>query len=182
MDVSAVPSRIAVIGSSGSGKSTFAAALAAREGLPFVATDPVFWTSDWRPTPAADVRRWLESAAAAEQWVTDGNFDDLRTVLWRRAELVVWLDLPRWTTVGRAARRNLGWWLTRRPVWNGRPMTLAKALTGVRHAWRSHALKRRVYPAYLAELAPISVVRLRSAAAARAWLDQRPRSSAAMAG
>src|SRR5580698_11621337 len=82
--------RIAVLGCSGSGKSTLAAALATRLGLPYVATDAVFWTDDWRPTPAAEVRAWLAAATAAERWVTDGNFDGERELLWARAELIVW--------------------------------------------------------------------------------------------
>ena len=77
--------RIAVLGCSGSGKSTLAAALAARLALPYVATDAVFWTADWRPTPAAEVRAWLDAATAADSWVTDGNFDGDRDLYGRSA-------------------------------------------------------------------------------------------------
>src|SRR5579872_5328033 len=79
-------SRIAVVGCSGSGKSSLAAALAARLDLPYVATDPVFWSGDWRPTPADDVRAWLDAATQAPRWVTDGNFDGDRDLLWARAD------------------------------------------------------------------------------------------------
>jgi hypothetical protein len=144
--------RIAVLGCSGSGKSTLAAALAARLGLPYVATDAVFWTGDWRPTPSAEVRVWLDAATAAECWVTDGNFDGDRDLLWTRADLVVWLDLPLVVVLGQALRRNLGWWLGGATVWGGQRMTLAKALGGVRHLLRSHGQKRRAYPGWLSQL------------------------------
>ena len=144
--------RIAVVGCSGSGKSTLAAVLAARLELPLLATDAVFWTADWRPTPANEVRAWLDIATAGVRWVTDGNFDGERDLLWARADLIVWLDLPRTHVLGQALRRNLGWWLTGERVWNGQRMTLAKALGGARHVLRSHGQKRRAYPGWLEQV------------------------------
>jgi hypothetical protein len=164
-------SRIAVIGCSGSGKSTLAAALAARLGLPCLATDQVFWTADWRPVPHAETRAWLEAATAAPAWVTDGNFDGDREVLWARAELIVWLDLPLAVVLAQVLRRNLGWWRSGAPVWGGQRMTLGKALGGARHTLASHGLKRRTYPRWLAELGGTDVVRIRSAEALGRWLE-----------
>lgn len=161
--------RIAVLGCSGSGKSTLAAALAARLGLPYIATDAVFWTADWRATPAAEVRGWLAAAAADERWVTDGNFDADRDLLWARADLIVWLDLPLVVALGQALRRNLGWWLAGVPVWGGQRMTLAKAFGGARHVLRSHAQKRRAYPGWLAEL-DARVVRIGRPARLDRWV------------
>ena len=150
-------SRVLVLGCSGSGKSTLGARLARHLGLPFVATDDVYWRTDWTPVPEPEVR-----TSAAPRWVLDGNFDVQRDVLWGRAELAVWLDLPWTTTVARVARRNLGWWLMRTPVWGGLRMTLPRALSGIRHAATSHALKRRSYPELLAKFPNLTVVRVRS--------------------
>jgi len=168
-----------VIGGSGSGKSTLAAAIAARLGLPYVATDAVFWTGDWRPVPHAETRAWLAEATRAPAWVTDGNFDGDRDLLWSRAELIVWLDLPLARVLAQAVRRNLGWWASGKPVWGGQRMTLAKAWSGWRHAARSHGLKRRTFPGWLAELEGVTVVRLTSRRAARRWLAGLPAGSPA---
>jgi Cytidylate kinase len=161
--------RIAVLGCSGSGKSTLAAALAARLGLPYVATDAVFWTDDWRATPASEVRAWLAEATDAERWVTDGNFDADRDLLWARANLVVWLDLSLAVALSQALRRNLGWWLAGSPVWGGQRMTLAKALGGARHVLRSHAQKRRDYPGWLDEV-DARIVRIGRPARLERWV------------
>jgi hypothetical protein len=169
--------RIAVLGCSGSGKSTLAAAVSEKLALPYVATDQMFWADDWRPTPAADVRAWLATAISQARWVTDGNFDNDRDLLWARAELIVWLDLPLRAVLAQVMGRNLAWWLRRTPVWGGRRMTLAKAFGGVRHALRSHGLKRAVYPAWLAACEPTPYVRLRSKAELANWfagLSHRP--------
>jgi len=164
-------SRIAVLGCSGSGKSTLAAALAEKLGLPFVATDNIYWRAGWTPTPASEVFAWIEDATAQERWVLDGNFDAQREVLWGRAELAVWLDLPWTTTMSRVLRRNLRWWIKSTPVWGGLRMPLARAWDGVRHAARSHALKRRTYPDLFASFPALKVVHIRSTAELRTWLD-----------
>ncbi len=164
--------RIIVLGCSGSGKSTLAPVLAARLALPYLASDPVYWTADWRPVAPTEVRAWAEAAtaAAAEAWVLDGNFDAERDLVWGRAELAVWLDLPLTTTLWRVMRRNLGWWIGRETVWGGNRMTLAKALTGIGHTLRSHALKHRTYPAQLAEFPHLQVVRITAPRQLAAWL------------
>lgn len=162
--------RIIVLGCSGSGKSTLAPVLAARLALPYLATDRVYWTADWRPVPQAEVRTWAHAATAAEAWVLDGNFDAERDLVWGRADLAVWLDLPLATTAWRVTRRNLGWWLSRASVWGGNRMTLVKALTGIRHTLRSHALKHRTYPAQLAEFPHLQVVRITAPRQLAAWL------------
>jgi hypothetical protein len=159
-----------VIGCSGSGKSTLAPLVAARLALPYLATDGVYWTADWRPTPPDEVRTWADNATSAEAWVLDGNFDAERDLVWARAELAVWLDLPFATTLARVSRRNLGWWIGRQTVWGGARMTLAKALTGIRHTLRSYAQKHETYPALLADFPNLEVARLTSPSAVKRWL------------
>jgi len=166
------PSRVVVLGCSGSGKSTLGAALARRLGLPFVPTDNIYWKPDWTPVPASDVRAWIESATTGERWVLDGNSDAQRDILWWRAELAVWLDLPCATTVWRVLQRNLRWWGSRAPIWGGLRMTLPKAWSGVHHAARSHSRKRRAYPDWLAAFPNLNVVHIRSARELRAWVDR----------
>ena len=119
---------------------------------------------------SADVRAWADQATAAESWVLDGNFDAERDLVWGRAQLAVWLDLPLMTTLWRVSRRNLGWWINRETIWGGQRMTLSKALSGIRHALRSHALKRAAYPLRLAEFPHLQVVRIRSARQSKLWL------------
>jgi adenylate kinase family enzyme len=49
--------RVAVVGSSGAGKSTFARDLGARTGLPVVHLDRPFWRPGWVETPREEWRR-----------------------------------------------------------------------------------------------------------------------------
>jgi adenylate kinase family enzyme len=91
--------RILVMGSSGSGKSTFVKRLSALTGLPTVSLDALFWKPGWRPSDAAEFEKRVTAAAHLPRWIMDGNFisggaGDLRRNL---ADAVIWFDLPRRT-------------------------------------------------------------------------------------
>jgi adenylate kinase family enzyme len=97
--------RIAVIGSGGSGKSTFARALGARLGLPVIHLDTLFWRPGWKEMPEAEWRAVQEELVAADAWILDGNHESTLDVRLRRADTVVMLDFPRWRCLWRVVRR-----------------------------------------------------------------------------
>src|SRR5438477_11394648 len=91
--------RVLVMGSSGSGKSTFAMRLAELTGLPMVSLDALFWQPGWQPSMPDRVGARVTAAANAPNWIMDGNFisrgaGELRRSL---ADTVIWFDLPRYT-------------------------------------------------------------------------------------
>ena len=69
--------RIAVVGSSGSGKSTFARRLGDALGQPVIELDAINWQSGWKDLvttdPDAFVRR-VEADIRGDNWVVDGNY------------------------------------------------------------------------------------------------------------
>jgi adenylate kinase family enzyme len=91
--------RILVMGSSGSGKSTFAQRLSAMTGIPMVSLDALFWKPGWVPSEAAEFETRVTEAARLPRWIMDGNYTssgagDLRRSL---ADAIIWFDLPRRT-------------------------------------------------------------------------------------
>lgn len=89
------PQRIAIVGSGGSGKSTFAERLGARTGLPVTHLDEVYWKPGW---VEPDKDEWIEvqrQLAAADRWIIDGNHGSTIDVRFSRADTVVFLDIPR---------------------------------------------------------------------------------------
>jgi len=165
------PRRILIIGASGSGKSTAAAAVAEKLGLPFIATDSFYWLSDWRPAAQVEYGRLADEATSQPRWVMDGNFDDLRAIVWARAELIVWLDFPTALVIRRVILRNTRWLISRTPTWSGNRMDLARAISGIRHACRSIAGKRRNYPAYLSEFPSKPALRFTNPRDLAKWID-----------
>lgn len=86
--------RVAVIGTSCAGKTTFAARVARCIGARHVELDALHWGPDWTERPAEAFRRAVAEAAATERWVVDGNYRAVRDLIWPRAEAIVWLDYP----------------------------------------------------------------------------------------
>jgi adenylate kinase family enzyme len=167
------PTRILVAGGSGSGKSTVAAALARRTGLPYVELDALFHGPGWVPRPgfAADVA----ALAARDAWVTEWQYSAVRPLLLERAELLVWLDLPRWRVMAQLVPRTVRRRVRRTELWNGNvEPPLWTVFTDPDHilrwAWRTHPRTgQRIAAARDAGRCP-PVVRLRGRAEIRGWL------------
>ena len=163
--------RVLVVGTSGAGKTTVATRIAARLGLPVHASDPFYWQPDWQPAPREQVDECLAGVLNQPRWVLDGNFERQWRQAWIEAECVVWLDYPLPTVLWQLAIRNFGWALRRTTVWSGNRMSVRQAFSGVVHAVRSHAAKRRRYPQYVAQLNGVTVLRFQSRRETRAWLS-----------
>jgi adenylate kinase family enzyme len=90
--------RILVMGSPGSGKSTFARRLSSVTGFPVVSLDALFWKPGWIPSDAAEFESRVTEAAHLPRWIMDGDFVARAGALRRSlADAVVWFDLPRRT-------------------------------------------------------------------------------------
>ena len=163
-----------VIGQSGSGKTTTARRLAALLDLPHIELDALFHGPGWTPSPTFvdDVR----VATHASGWVVDGNYSAfLGTLVWERADTVVWLDLPRTTTLRRAITRTASRALLRTELWNGnreRVHTVLRATHPIRWTWQTFHANRAKYEARLADpaFADLTKVRLQSPRAVEEWL------------
>jgi adenylate kinase family enzyme len=168
--------RVVVVGISGSGKTRLSQTLSQRLAVPHIELDALFWQPGWQPTPREIFRPRVEAALAATGWVTDGNYDSVRDVIWRRATSLVWLDYPlplalwrlSWRTLRRVAQREM--------LWNGNRERVRVNLFSrdsiFLWALTSHPRHRREYPVELArpEYAHLQTVRLRSPRETEQWL------------
>ncbi len=110
--------RIAVIGSSGAGKTTVAHRLAAAIDAPVTALDAVYHQPQWTPLPVEEFRRRVAAVTARDRWVVDGNYSLVRDIVWERADVIVWLDLPKWLVMSRITRRTVLRGITKQGLWN----------------------------------------------------------------
>lgn len=107
--------RVLVIGSGGSGKSTFAPRLGERLGLPVIHLDKVFWRSGWVETPKDEWKRKVEELCGGDSWVMDGNYSGTLDVRLEACDTVIFLDLPRVLCTWRVLKRAVMYRSTSRP-------------------------------------------------------------------
>ena len=168
-------SRIAVVGTTGAGKSTLARDLAGRLGAPCVELDALYWGPDWTPASDAAFRARTAEAVAGDAWVVAGNYGQVRDLVWPRADRLVWLDYSIRTVFPRLVRRTLRRTRRREALWAGnRERFWAQFAWNGLFIWalRTHWRRRREYPALLRrpQHAHLRLTRLRSPAATARWL------------
>jgi adenylate kinase family enzyme len=169
--------RIAVIGTTGSGKTTLASRIADRAGVPHVELDALHWGPDWTPVPLEVFRSRVTQALSGRRWVTDGNYGKVRDIVWRRADTVVWLDYGLGVVLTRLAGRTCRRIFTREELWSGNRERLWTQLftrdSLFLWALRTYRKRRREYPELLmrAEHVHLQAIRLRSPSEATTWLS-----------
>lgn len=108
--------RVLVIGCAGAGKTTLARRLSTRFDLPFQSLDrDARWLPEWVARDPEEQRAIITRLAGAERWVMDGSDPDSLDLRLPRADLVLWLRVPRATAVVRVLWRGLVHWGRVRP-------------------------------------------------------------------
>jgi shikimate kinase len=157
---------------SGSGKTTVGRELARRLEVPFVELDALVHGPNWTETPDDELRRLLEPVLAGEGWVIDGGYrGKIGNLVWERADVIVWIDLPLRVWMPRLLRRTVRRLRRQEQLWNGNRETIRGAFLEWNglfpYALRLHFRRRRTYPR---ELAGFRYVRLRSQAEVDAFV------------
>jgi hypothetical protein len=167
--------RINVTGTSCSGKTTLARAIAQRLGLPYTELDALFWGPGWEPVPFEVFHARVTDAVRGDRWVLDGGYSTVRPHIWERADTVVWLDYPMPLVLGRWARRTAGRIRSQEEFWpgTGNRESLRNAFRRGGLLWwilRTHRGRRRRIRQQLAAHPDLRLVQLRSPAETGRWL------------
>jgi adenylate kinase family enzyme len=172
-DLPCRPGRIVVAGTSGSGKSTLARAIATTLGIDYFEIDGLYHGPAWTPNP-----RFVDEVTArisAPAWVTEWQYTVAREALADRAELLVWLDLPRHVVMGSVIRRTVRRSVLGLELWNGNREPPLRTFFSdrdhiIRWAWRTNREMVARVSACVAQRPGLNAVALRSRAQAAAWV------------
>jgi adenylate kinase family enzyme len=167
--------RINVIGTSCSGKSTFAKRLGKMLNLPYVELDHFNFEADWVEVKPEVFREKVLEAVKAEGWIVDGNYSIARDMIWPIADTIIWLDYPLRTVLWRSIKRTIRRSVKGEPCCNGNRESFRRALSResiILWVLTTHASRRKRFMEVLPKLASPGreIVVLRSPEAAQCWL------------
>jgi len=107
--------KVIVIGSGGSGKSTFARELGERTGIEVIHLDQEYWRPNWEKTPTDEWEAKVAAMLERDSWIMDGNFGGTREMRMRAADTIIFLDLPRHICLYRILKRTIKYYGRSRP-------------------------------------------------------------------
>ncbi|PSB09348.1 adenylate kinase [filamentous cyanobacterium CCP1] len=169
--------RISIVGTTGSGKTTLARQVAQRLQIRHVELDALHWEPNWTAVSDEVFQARVMDALKGDCWVVDGNYSEVRDLIWRQADTVVFLDYSFWLVLGRLLRRTWRRSLQQEELWNGNRETFRKSFFSQESIllWmlQTYPQRRKKYPALLqrSEYAHLSVIHLRSPKMAGEWLS-----------
>lgn len=102
--------RVLVIGTSGSGKSTFAERLAREAGITHLELDLINWRPGWFDRSKEETEAFLadvDEATSQNDWVLAGNYSVTRPIVLPRVTHLVWMDLPLWLVMAQVIPRSI---------------------------------------------------------------------------
>lgn len=111
MDNIKVGKRIMVIGSCGSGKTTFTMQLNKKITIPVIHLDKEYWQSGWVETPKELWREKQRKLLLGNCWIVDGNYSGSLDIRLEKADTVIFLDYNRYLCIYRVLKRwisNIG--------------------------------------------------------------------------
>ena len=170
-----VDRRIAVVGTTGSGKTRLACQISAQLAVPHIELDALNWEPSWKEAPPDVFGERVRLASHGDAWVIDGNYGKVRDIIWSRAQAIVWLDYPLPLVLWRLIRRSVYRIVTREVLWSGNRENW-EALLGrdslILWAINTQPKHRRDYPLLLkrSEYAHLSLTRLHSPRETDEWL------------
>lgn len=167
--------RIAVIGTSASGKSTFARRLSTKLQCTHIELDALFHEPNWKEPEMEEFRRRVAEQVAGPRWVTDGNYlERVQDLTLGNADLIIWLDYSFMLIFSRVLRRTLHRLVRREELWNGNRESLRMLFSRQSIVWwviTTYRRRRRNFPTMLrVRYASTPHLRFRAPKEAEAWL------------
>lgn len=175
--------RIAVIGTTGSGKTIIARKLSLRLGIPHIELDALYWEENWSGVSDEVFRERVAAAIQGDHWIVDGNYSRCRDLVWAKADTVVYLDYSFWRILWQLLVRTFRRSLQREILWSGNRENLSKAFFSkdsiLRWMLTTYHRRRRQYASLFqeAQYDYVKIVQLVNPRMTDKWLEDIKRIS-----
>jgi len=97
--------KIAIVGSPGSGKSTFAFKLHTVLHIPLFHLDQYFWQPGWQKPDRQEFKKTHQELCDAKEWIIEGMTISLFEYRMRQADIIIFLDVPLYICLYRILKR-----------------------------------------------------------------------------
>src|SRR3989344_2483988 len=102
------PNRIYIIGTIGSGKTTLAKKLSNKYHIPIYSLDNYYWTTKYTRKRNIKVRgNMIKTLSNKDKWIVEGVFVSWTGELFKRADVVLWLNIGNKEITRNIIKRNL---------------------------------------------------------------------------
>lgn len=172
-------SRIIVLGTTSSGKSTLSKRLADLLDLELIELDVLHYEPNWKVVPDEIFLSQVETAIKAKRWIVAGSYHIARDLIWSKADLAIWLDYPLWWILWKLTSRTFTRWWTQELIWGTNRENLWVHLkfwsTDSLFHWllKTYGRRKREYPMLLAlpQYKHIAIIRFKHPGETDEWLQ-----------
>ena len=99
--------KIMVIGCCGAGKSTLSFKLQEQLNLPLYHLDKLFWKPGWIQADRNEFIAKHQEIIHNQKWIIDGNYSFTMADRLEQADLIIFIDLPRWRCIWGVLKRRI---------------------------------------------------------------------------
>lgn len=156
MNLTGGQKRIVIVGTSCSGKTSLAEQLAEKLRIEHLHLDMLYWRENWQKTPDDVFRAFMADEIKKDEWIIDGNYRITFDMVFPRATVIIWLDLPLPVIFWRGLKRTIRRIIKKEEVCNGNQETFRQSFLSrdsiLLWILTSHGyLKRRYEPLFVGE-------------------------------
>lgn len=118
--------RIAIVGTSGAGKTTVAKKLSRKLNIPAYELDNLYWLPGWQSTDWSIFAEKVSSIVEKDSWIICGNYSKVREIIWDKADMIIWLDYSFLLCFIRSLLRSIKRIFTKQQCCNGNYETISR--------------------------------------------------------
>jgi len=114
--------RIVIVGCSCTGKTTLAYNISEMLNIPHFELDVLHWGPNWTTRKEFEVD--VTKAVQNPSWVIDGNYRNVRNLIWDRVDTIIWLNYSFPLVFWRALKRTLPRVFLKKTIYAGNRETI----------------------------------------------------------